>query len=335
MKNMVRLQTVQAAHVDFQVIKSDGTDMTGLALDAFTFEALDPDGAVVAAFTAPTVTEPISGLYHAVFASDAETPLFTVLSTGKRPYKLVISHSATGATKTIEHVPCVRRMPWENWLTVSGETRSLQTAMTDETPSRDMAAGYSPPGTRSITVTVRDQAAAVMAGVFVEVRSNDLSAWYFRGTTNAAGQVTLTLDDGNYKVLLRKPMVTFTVPESLVVDGDESVTFTGTELIPTVPAAGYQALYGEIESGTFTGVTGATFELSPVGINQVCQGRAVTLSPKRATTVNGQFSGLEGLKGGKYRLTGKVGTVVFYSNVITIDDNDTKNYGDYPIAVSL
>ena len=53
--------------------------------------------------------------------------------------------------------------------------------------------------------------------------------------TNASGQAVVALDDGTYKIRLRKAGYTFTVPETLTVSGTTAQTYYGTTVTIGVP----------------------------------------------------------------------------------------------------
>jgi len=101
-------------------------------------------------------------------------------------------------------------------------------------------------GARSVTVTV-DDGADPIAGATVRATLQPGGASR-KGTTDGSGQVALSLDDGTYTISITKPGYSFT-PESLVVDGTETPTYSMT-LEVTPPAdpdlcTGYLYCYDE------------------------------------------------------------------------------------------
>ena len=83
-------------------------------------------------------------------------------------------------------------------------------------------------GNRVITIHVEDDSANDLQDVLVRI--GDASV-----TTDVAGDAVFALDDGDYDVILRKNFVTFTVPESLTVDGDDTHPYVGILVTPSAP----------------------------------------------------------------------------------------------------
>lgn len=72
----------------------------------------------------------------------------------------------------------------------------------------------------------------------IDIWDNNQTVMLWSGVSNDLGKVTVALNPGNYKVLLRRYRTVFTVPESLTVVGPtaESITYSGAE-IPIVPSS--------------------------------------------------------------------------------------------------
>jgi hypothetical protein len=89
-------------------------------------------------------------------------------------------------------------------------------------------------GVNKITVTVDDGTTPVQ-DVDVHVYDSTNALWITSGSTNSSGQCEFYLDDGTYKVRLRKSGASFTNPETLTVSGDTPKTFHGSMVVIGVP----------------------------------------------------------------------------------------------------
>jgi len=107
----------------------------------------------------------------------------------------------------------------------------------------DLAIVASQDGANTVTVTIDDGVLPTpIADVSVDVFAADDTTLVLAGlSTNALGQVVVALDNGTYNLHLSKALVTFTVPEVIVVAGAPlAPTFNGTVAPPgtaTTPTA--------------------------------------------------------------------------------------------------
>jgi hypothetical protein len=114
-------------------------------------------------------------------------------------------------------------------------------------------------GSRAVTITVRNAAAAPVQGATVRVTKG---AETFHGVTNASGQVPFSLNDGTWTVSITASGFTFT-PTSLSVSGSMTppvYTLTSVSFTPSAPGAitGFYTCYdedGATESGVQCTVT--------------------------------------------------------------------------------
>ena len=111
--------------------------------------------------------------------------------------------------------------------------------------------------------------AVPIADAEVAVYDSTQTALYCRGTTNASGQFTASLEDGTYKLRLRLMGYTFTVPETLTVSGDTAKTCVGTVLVPAAPSAGLQTVYGYVYELDGSLAVGATVSAQVSSASQV------------------------------------------------------------------
>ncbi len=125
-------------------------------------------------------------------------------------------------------------------------TSALQNA-----PSGGGGGGGTGTGARTVAITVTLSAAPVEGA---SVRLTKAAETYV-GSTNASGQITFNVDDGTWTVSITSPNATF-VGASLVVDDDETVSYSLTAISITPSPAGQMTGYwtcyshlGVVESG--------------------------------------------------------------------------------------
>jgi hypothetical protein len=116
-------------------------------------------------------------------------------------------------------------------------------------------------GSNLVTITVNDSDGDPIIDTRVEIRSSG-GSYLTHKVTDGSGQVTLSLNDGTYKVYCRNTGYTFTLPETLVVDEDgETLTITGTAIvIPAAPDGSYVTVweycYAEDQTTGLESITG-------------------------------------------------------------------------------
>tara|TARA_B100001123_G_C15299476_1_gene1020497 strand:+ start:622 stop:1524 length:903 start_codon:yes stop_codon:yes gene_type:complete len=91
-------------------------------------------------------------------------------------------------------------------------------------------------GTRAVTLTVNDGTDPV-ANVSVTVKGDGTNTYFASASTNAAGQVLFSLQDGAYDLYLYAPGYTFTTPTDLTVSGNTTLTISGTAATITPPSS--------------------------------------------------------------------------------------------------
>jgi hypothetical protein len=111
-------------------------------------------------------------------------------------------------------------------------------------------------GANTVTITV-DDGVDPLLGVGVDVFAADDTTPVLLGmTTDSSGQVVVALDAATYNVHLSKALVTFTVPEALVVPGAPlAQTYHG---VVATPSAGTATTV--VVTGTLLNVDGTTME---------------------------------------------------------------------------
>jgi hypothetical protein len=90
-------------------------------------------------------------------------------------------------------------------------------------------------GSNTAVLTIQDGNSNNIVQCNVEVWDQANSAFYERQLTDSNGQVTFNIDDGTYTIRIHKAGYTFT-NQTLVVDGNETATYTGTAFNPGTPS---------------------------------------------------------------------------------------------------
>ncbi len=93
-------------------------------------------------------------------------------------------------------------------------------------------------GANVVTITVRETGAGpLVPDCTVQIFDVGLTTLYAFGSTDTAGQLIRSLDDGNYKVMLRKlASHTFDpLPKDLVVSGATAIIYEGDQFSPSTP----------------------------------------------------------------------------------------------------
>ena len=92
-------------------------------------------------------------------------------------------------------------------------------------------------GASVVTLTVRDSVTLIgIPDVIVQVFNAALTTLLRWGLTDTNGQIVFNLDDGTYKIMLRKHgSYSFSNPETLVVSGPTTDTYDGVAFSPSAP----------------------------------------------------------------------------------------------------
>jgi len=117
-------------------------------------------------------------------------------------------------------------------------------------------------GTNQVVITTKQSSDSTpIASVQVQILNYEQTATAGLLTTNPSGQATFALDNAIYKVRMFKPGWQFTVPESLVVSGNSSVTFYASVFDPGLPpSAELCRVYGWIKDLKGLPVVGAVID---------------------------------------------------------------------------
>ena len=183
-------------------------------------------------------------------------------------------------------------------------------------------------GANQVIISIIDGNSDPLPDVNVTVLNSDQTVTLDGKVTDSLGQVTFALDNDTYKIRLRKSFVSFTVPETLVVSGDTTISYSGSVFSPALPSAGLQNVYGEITDPSLAGATGASISAVSLNRNQAVDSRVIT-KQKLIDTSNGGLFSLTLAKGGLFRVTGILEDVKFLDVNITVTEDDTKNISSY------
>ena len=108
-----KLQATATINMALPLIKKDGSQATGLALNTLSTKIIKPDGTALAGYTEATFTEPNSdGVYNIQFPAGAATPAFT-LADQSNPYTVTVDSSTADVEPTTLEVWIVSRLPHE------------------------------------------------------------------------------------------------------------------------------------------------------------------------------------------------------------------------------
>ena len=123
---LVRTQATADINLIVPLMINTGAPDTGATV---TCQAINPDGTMNTAFTAPTISEAVagSGVYKLIFPAAAANKLFT-LANEYNPYTVLVASATAGSTgyRAIR-VYCVDRLPGE--YAKSSETASIQSTV--------------------------------------------------------------------------------------------------------------------------------------------------------------------------------------------------------------
>ena len=92
-------------------------------------------------------------------------------------------------------------------------------------------------GASTVIITVIDNALNRIPDAKVQIWNTTLDTLIGFATTDSSGQVSLTADDGGYKVKIRKAGYSFSDPFTLTLSGSTAITYTGTTYIISAPAS--------------------------------------------------------------------------------------------------
>ena len=152
----------------------------------------------------------------------------------------------------------------------------------------DALAATSGSGARTVTLTVNDGSTALESA---SVRVTKGAATYVQ-TTDTSGEVTFNLDAGTYVVAVSLVGYTYS-GTTIVVDGDETATYSMTAISITGPtAASLCAVQFQVNLSA-TAVSGAICKARLLGINQASDGTILSNAELSDTTDVGGAARLE------------------------------------------
>lgn len=209
---------------DFVVTDSAGNLITGIPPSAFTKKLYNPSGTEVSGTITVTITELGLGNYRASF-----TP--NVIG----DWLLVIAHATYFSYGKRENY-LISETLFDDIPTVSEIDTQLSSTHGDGSWEEVPGPGE---GANPVTITVRDVDTLVpIPSALVQVRNLGETVLLAMLETDVNGQCGFLLDNGTYKVRLRKlGSYTFTNPKTLVVSGSTSAIYTGSVFSPGTPSS--------------------------------------------------------------------------------------------------
>jgi hypothetical protein len=148
-------------------------------------------------------------------------------------------------------------------------------------------------GTRTVTITVNNNHGATLGDASVQLWGSNLTNLVTYGYTDSNGIIVRSVNDGIYKVKVRKNGYSFEGTYDLTVTADVAITYTGETFTPDPPAEITQCrVYGYIVDASATEVEGALiqFVLAEIPLVDTSTGSAVSVETAKCTTdENGYF----------------------------------------------
>jgi hypothetical protein len=139
-------------------------------------------------------------------------------------------------------------------------------------------------GASQVTINVQDLASNPVQGAQVDIYDATNTTFLTRLFTDVAGQVNVAIDDGNYKVRIWASGYAFSVPETMTVAGDGSVTFQGQSFLsPSDPTSPDKCvIFGQVLDVGGSPVVGAEVDANAVTPQA---GGGYIIGPQIASTI--------------------------------------------------
>lgn len=170
-----------------------------------------------------------------------------------------------------------------------------------------------------------------MASVAVSIWNEAMTLFLGRVYTDENGQAETGLDAGTYKIVALKTATVFTVPETLVVDSNESVTYYGDTFVVPIPGDPLQCnVYIDLVDLGVAKVAGVEFTANlETGKAQKAGSTILKATPYTMTTDSNGRIIMPLAKGYVYKITSEA--LGKYDQTVQIDttDKDTLILADY------
>ncbi|MCK5235960.1 MAG: hypothetical protein KAR06_03160 [Deltaproteobacteria bacterium] len=311
-----KLQATADAILRIPLINKDGSQAVGESANLST-KIIDTDGTALIGYTEATFSEPNNdGVYVVKFPSTAANKAFT-LENQANPYTVTLDSSTADVEPTPWDVWISDKLPWEFAL---------------ETTSQEILAIIEPQGNRVVTIHVEDGGALPIPDVFVRITDAAGLITLATGTTDASGDVTFALNDGDYQAILRKAFVNFTVPELFTVTADETFDFVGDVITPSAPTKPDTCVvYGVVIDNGGNVIEGADIFINETDVNTFATTQKIVQNLRTTSDVSG-FWELEVVRssaldpvGDPYAVTIKAPSFCF-KTTITVPDQDSVEF---------
>jgi len=171
----------------------------------------------------------------------------------------------------------------------------------------DSITGYlTSTGSSTVTITITTSGGTPIQDANVQIWNSTATALVTYGVTNSNGQIQKSVDDGVYKVKVRKGGYSFSDPFDLTVSGDTSQTYTGTTFVVDPPSEPELCrLYGYLVDGSESAIEDAYVHAVVYESPTVLEDNVSVISPETitATTSSTGLFTLDLVQGVKFTIT--------------------------------
>jgi hypothetical protein len=184
-------------------------------------------------------------------------------------------------------------------------------------------------GANSVTVTVQEADTTPISDASVTIRNSDETLVVGTGVTDSLGQLAVSLPDGTYKLRFAKVGFNFTNPQTLVVDGIETLTVTGTPISVPSPGSGLQLFSGYIVNiiGEFD--TDVSVSATRLTSNQYVDPYVISNEVLTDTVDASGYFSLQLMKGAKVIVKLMRDSDVMDEKSFLVSSEDTADWNDY------
>jgi hypothetical protein len=254
--------------------------------------------------------------------------VFIRSGTGEDQARRVTAYNGTTKVATMDanwaHIPDATSayvmLPTASFDPVALAGIFLNNGLAKEATSQQILANIAPAGANQVTVTIQEADTTPIPDVTVTLLNDAETIILQILTTDVNGQFVTALDDGTYKVRLRKSNFVFTVPETLTVSGATTDTYTGTGFaITPPPTPDLITLYANVYDLGIAGVSGLTVNVKPEPAPTIISDTIISDTIETTTTDGNGYFELTLAKGALIRV--EIGT--FFSKVVELPTTGT------------
>ena len=199
-----------------------------------------------------------------------------------------------------------------------------------------LLAGGTPTGNNVVTIKLEDiDTSNEITDAFVRINGEFGSTVVSRGYSDASGNFVTALDNGNYKVVLRKSFYEFNVPETLTVSGSGTFTYAGSGFSPSTASSSGDTcvVYGWVTDVGGSPVRNAVIAATETSVTRLTNSRKIVKLSKSTKSTSAGYFELELLRssvlmnpdGVKYKITMTYPGFSYETN-ITVPDSNTAEF---------